>query len=211
MRSWLLVAMWVPMILLAHPARAQHAYGAPAPVQQPAATTRPSTLRLALGAGLYNSEILHCSGASVICMPDRKLAVPFLAGAEVELAFAGDLNAVGLGVNVLLATTNVTKPGYSPGGFPATETWTLMVWEPVVEYLGLIGSPAGFVQGRIRLGVGAYFSTGGGVGGALRLGGGFSIFRDSPVGFGLDVVAEAGYLDWFVGGVQLVITPEFHF
>ncbi len=202
------VAWCLPMILLSLPARAQHVYAPSGPAPSAVATTRPSTLRLNLGAALYNANILYCSGAQGFCTPAGKLAVPFLAGAEVDLAFAGGADAVGLGVNVLLATTSAQT---YPGGIATTETRTLMIWEPFVDYLGLLGSPAAFVQGRLRAGVGAYLSTGGGMGGALRLGGGISLFRDRPFGFGLDVVAEAGYLHWFVGGVQLVITPEFHF
>jgi hypothetical protein len=50
------------------------------------------------------------------------------------------------------------------------------------------------------------------LGGAFRIGGGASFFDLSRVGIGLDLVLEAGaYRGYWIGGLQLVVSPEFHF
>ena len=49
-------------------------------------------------------------------------------------------------------------------------------------------------------------------GGAFRIGGGASFLNANRVGVGLDLVLEGGgYHGYWIGGLQLVASPEFHF
>jgi hypothetical protein len=55
-------------------------------------------------------------------------------------------------------------------------------------------------------------APGGNVGGAFRIGGGASFFNSNRFGIGLDLVVEGGSLNGqWIGGLQLLASPEFHF
>jgi len=57
-----------------------------------------------------------------------------------------------------------------------------------------------------------YFGPNGGFGGAFRLGGGASFLNARRLGIGLDIVLEGGsYQGYWIGGLQLIASPEFHF
>jgi len=97
------------------------------------------------------------------------------------------------------------------------------VWGPHLDYLYLFrGSPFATARPRLRIGAGLYIATVSGnasgapantqTGGALRMGAGVSFLPESPVGFGLDVVWEAGGIGGaFVSTLQILFGPEFRF
>jgi len=50
------------------------------------------------------------------------------------------------------------------------------------------------------------------IGGVFRIGGGASFLNTNRLGIGLDVVLEGGGINGnWVGGIQLLASPEFHF
>jgi hypothetical protein len=192
------------VLALALPAAAQHVYAPPQP-SPPSQEVRASTLRLNLGVAFYGGNFYACWESTSWCHTDAVGRIPFLVGAEVELVILGDTNAIGLGVNLIVGRMS-TSTGSGP-----YQPWTFTAWEPVLDYVGSIGPPPGFVQGRFRVGLGIYVTPYPKVGVALRVGGGLSLFRDGPFGIGIDVVLEGGILRELVGGIQVAVSPEFHF
>jgi hypothetical protein len=66
--------------------------------------------------------------------------------------------------------------------------------------------------GRFRVGGGMYFGPNSKIGGAFRIGGGASFLNANRLGVGLDLVLEGGgYNGYWIGGLQLQVSPEIHF
>jgi hypothetical protein len=66
--------------------------------------------------------------------------------------------------------------------------------------------------GRFRVGGGMYFGPNSHIGGAFRIGGGASFLNSNRFGIGLDLILEGGaYNGYWIGGLQLQASPEFHF
>jgi len=85
-------------------------------------------------------------------------------------------------------------------------------WEPTLDYVAKFGPPTQDTVGRFRMGGGMYIGPNSSFGGAFRIGGGASFLNANRVGVGLDLVIEAGsYHGFWIGGLQLVASPEFHF
>ena len=67
-------------------------------------------------------------------------------------------------------------------------------------------------MGRFRIGGGMLFGPDGGFGGDFRIGGGASFLNSKRIGIGLDIVlVGGGYEGSWIGGVQLLVSPEIHF
>jgi hypothetical protein len=57
-----------------------------------------------------------------------------------------------------------------------------------------------------------YFGPNSTYGGGFRIGGGASFLNANRLGLGLDLVLEGGsYQGYWIGGLQLLASPEFHF
>jgi hypothetical protein len=133
--------------------------------------------------------------------------VPFTVGPQVDINLGG-MNNLSVGFNVFLGTATGTV--YS--GFSALSvSRSVTIWEPTIDYVGKLGPPSN-TSGRFRVGGGMYIGPNAELGGAFRIGGGASFFNLSRVGIGLDLVLEAGgYNGYWIGGLQLVASPELHF
>jgi len=133
--------------------------------------------------------------------------IPFTVGSQVDLHLQG-MHNVSVGFNVFLGTATGTV--YS--GFRALSvSRSVTIWEPTVDYVAKFGPPSNTV-GRFRVGGGMYIGPNSELGGAFRIGGGASFFNLSRFGLGVDLVFEAGgYSGYWISGLQLVASPEFHF
>ena len=98
---------------------------------------------------------------------------------------------------------------------PATGTDTCtrrVIRADGVDYVAKFGPASQGTVGRFRVGGGMYIGPNAELGAAFRIGGGASFFNASRLGVGLDLVIEGGvYRGFWMGGLQLVASPEFHF
>jgi hypothetical protein len=133
--------------------------------------------------------------------------IPFTVGPQVDLNLQG-MHNLSVGFNVFLGTATGTV--YS--GFLAQSVSSrVTIWEPTLDYVAKFGPPSD-TAGRFRVGGGMYIGPNSELGAAFRVGGGASFFNLSRLGLGLDLVVEAGgYRGYWIGGLQLVASPEFHF
>jgi hypothetical protein len=169
--------------------------------------------RVNLGVTMFYSEYYNCGYwyglyPTYTCGSGSFLSyVPFTVGPQVDIHLQGPHN-LSVGFNVFLGTASGTV--YS-GLFAQSVSKSVTIWEPTVDYVAKFGHPAP-VKGRFRVGGGMYIGPNSELGGAFRIGGGASFFDLSRVGIGLDLVIEAGaYSGYWIGGLQLVASPEFHF
>ncbi len=169
--------------------------------------------RVNLGVSLFYSEYYNCAYwygfyPAYGCGSGSWVSyVPFTVGPQVDLNLGG-MNNISLGFNVFLGSATGTV--YS--GFSALSvSRSVTIWEPTVDYVAKFGPPAS-TAGRLRLGGGMYIGPNSELGFAFRFGGGASFFNLSRLGIGLDLVVEGGvYRGYWIGGLQLVASPEFHF
>jgi hypothetical protein len=133
--------------------------------------------------------------------------VPFTVGPQVDINLQG-MHNLSVGFNVFLGSATGTV--YS-GARAQSVSKSVTIWEPTVDYVAKLGPPSN-VSGRLRAGGGMYIGPNSELGGAFRFGGGASFFNLSRVGIGLDLVLEAGgYSGYWIGALQLVVSPERHF
>lgn len=198
-------------LALATPAAAQYSENLGPQPRLVMPETRNNVARANLGVGLYNSGWYNCYYyyPYANCTSGSYTSwVPFVAGAQVDLGLSGQ-SALSLGVSANMGTVNSTV--YS-GVTSFTASKNVTVWEPTVDYVGRTGPAALDTRGRFRAGAGAMFGPNGGWGAVLRLGGGVSLLNTHRVGVGLDFVFEGGsYQGYWIGGLQLLVSPEFHF
>ena len=133
--------------------------------------------------------------------------IPFTVGPQVDFNLQG-MHNISVGFNVFLGTaTGTLYSGLVARGVSRSVT----IWEPTIDYVAKFGPPSN-TAGRFRAGGGMYIGPNSELGGAFRIGGGASFFNLSRFGIGLDLVLEGGgYRGYWIGGVQLVASPEFHF
>jgi hypothetical protein len=169
--------------------------------------------RVNLGVTMFYSEYYNCGYwyglyPTYTCGSGSFLSyIPFTVGPQVDVNLQGPHN-LSVGFNVFLGTATGTV--YS-GFLAESVSKSVTIWEPTVDYVAKFGPPS-TVKGRFRVGGGMYIGPNSELGGAFRIGGGASFFNLSRLGFGLDLVLEAGgYSGYWIGGLQLVASPEFHF
>ena len=224
MTRLLKAAAVVAALATAAPAAAQYAQPMPPPPPPPMQPPPPPSMQLAqpqtyrnvirlnLGVGFYNNGWANCYYYYYYyptCSSGSYTSyVPFVIGPQIDLGLSRG-SALSLGVTGAIGTVTGT---YYVGSIAASTSKDITLWEPTVDYVARFGPPTVETLGRLRIGGGMYFGPSGGFGGAFRLGGGASFFNTSRVGIGLDVVLEAGsYQGYWIGGLQLVVSPEFHF
>ncbi len=134
--------------------------------------------------------------------------IPFTVGPQIDLNLGG-MNNLSVGFNVFLGTaTGTVFSGVSAQSVSRSVT----IWEPTVDYVAKFGTAAQDTVARFRVGGGMYIGPNAQMGGAFRIGGGASFFNSNRLGIGLDLVLEGGgYAGYWIGGLQLVASPEFHF
>ncbi len=167
-----------------------------------------NVVRVNVGVSFYNSTWYSCYswGWTVACSNNAWASfIPFTVGPQVDLNLDG-MNNISVGFNVLLGTAVGTAlNGQSISG-------SVTVWEPTLDYVAKFGPSTQDTVGRFRMGGAMYIGPNASYGGAFRIGGGASFLNTNRVGVGLDLVIEAGgYHGYWIGGLQLVASPEFHF
>ncbi len=172
-----------------------------------------NVVRVNLGVTLFYSEYYNCSYwcsyyPLYSCGSGSFVSyVPFTVGPQVDIHLQG-MHNISAGFNVFLGTAT----GTVYNGFQAVSaSKSVTIWEPTVDYVAKFGPPSN-IAGRFRVGGGMYIGPNAELGAAFRIGGGASFFNLSRFGLGLDLVLEAGvYNGYWIGGLQLVGSPEFHF
>jgi hypothetical protein len=227
MRNLLKVAVAFFALAAAAPATAQYTFTqpgqAPQPVQQLQAWN--NVARVNLGVGFYNAGWANCYGGYwpygyyPVCYGGSYSGyIPFLVGPQVDLNLGG-MNNVSVGFTVAIGSVTSTMsqgagftcPSAMPGG-TCTVSTNFTIWEPTLDYVAKFGPPEQDTVGRFRIGGGMYIGPNSTIGGAFRIGGGASFFSASRLGIGLDLVLEGGGLNGqWVGGLQLMASPEFKF
>lgn len=162
--------------------------------------------RQLLHSGFYNCSYYYypytCNSGSYTSY------IPFTFGPAVDLNLGG-MNNIGLGLNI--STGSITST-YYVGNVATSASNSVWLWEPTVDYVAKFGPPTQDTVGRFRVGGGMYFGPDSKIGGAFRIGGGASFLNANRIGVGLDVILEGGgYNGYWVGGLQLQVSPEFHF
>jgi hypothetical protein len=194
----------------ATPAAAQFTFSQPG---QPLPPTQQlqiwnNVARVNVGVSFYNSTWYSCYswGWTVACSTNAWASyIPFTVGPQLDLNLDGP-NNISIGFNVLLGTASGTAlNGQSVSG-------SVTVWEPTLDYVAKFGPATQDTVGRFRIGGGMYIGPNSSYGGAFRIGGGASFLNANRLGLGLDLVVEAGsFHGYWIGGLQLVASPEFHF
>jgi hypothetical protein len=204
MRSLLLTAVAASSLALATPAAAQYAFPPPGQpqVQPQAIEVHNNVARLNLGIGFYNSGWYSCYYGYYYgsCTSGTYTSyVPFLVGAQLDFNLGGG-NNISVGFTANIGT--VSYEYYDAANF----------WEPTLDYVAKLGPATQDTVGRFRIGGALYFGPNGAHGGGFRLGGGASFLNAKRLGIGLDVVLEGGsYQGYWIGGLQMIASPEFNF
>lgn len=207
-QSWLLFS---GVLLLV--ATDSHAQPMPQPqlVPTPRKSAYDNLVRVPIGVSFYNSGWYNCAYAYpyYACGAGNYTDyIPFTTGVQVELHLAGNSY---LTPGFQFMTGSVTGTYYN--GYYSIDTSSHEnLWEPTLDYVAKGTSDSDEISGRFRVGLGGYIGSDSHTGVTFRLGGGGSLFNGRKVGLGLDVVFEAGsYHGYWIGGLQLLISPEFRF
>jgi hypothetical protein len=213
MRNRMKVLVASLALAAATPAAAQFTFSQPG---QPLPPTQQlqiwnNVARVNLGVSFYNSTWYSCYSwpgwnSSIVCSTDAWASyIPFTFGPQIDLNLDGP-NNISVGFNVLLGS--VSGRDFSGN----QRSGSVTVWEPTLDYVAKFGPSTQDTVGRFRLGGGMYIGPNSGLGGAFRIGGGGSFLNTNRLGVGLDLVVEAGgYQGYWIGGLQLLVSPEFHF
>ncbi len=199
---------------VATPAAAQYTFTQPGQQPQPVQQLQVwnNVARVNLGVGFYNSGWYNCyygwyygtctSGAYTDY-------IPFLVGPQIDFNLGG-MNNLSVGFTVALGTVSTT---YYPAVGPAvSQSASVTIWEPTLDYVAKFGPPTQDTVGRFRVGGGMYIGPNSTLGGAFRIGGGASFLNANRLGIGLDLVLEGGgFNGYWIGGLQIMASPEFHF
>ncbi len=174
-----------------------------------------NVLRVNLGVSFFYSEYYNCSFwggfyPTVSCGGGAWVSyIPFTVGPQVDINLQG-MHNLSVGFNVFLGSATGTI--FTSGLSAQSVTRSVTIWEPTVDYVAKLGLPSRGTVGRFRVGGGMYIGPNAELGAAFRIGGGASFFNASRLGLGLDLVIEGGvYRGYWMGGLQLVASPEFRF
>jgi hypothetical protein len=174
-----------------------------------------NVVRVNLGVSMFYSDYYNCSFwggfyPTFTCGGGAWVSyVPFTVGPQIDINLQG-MHNLSVGFNVFLGSATGTL--YSSGLSAQSVTRSVTIWEPTIDYVAKFGPASQDTVGRLRLGGGMYIGPSAELGIAFRLGGGASFFNSNRLGIGLDLVVEGGvYRGFWMGGLQLVASPEFHF
>jgi hypothetical protein len=168
-------------------------------------------VRLNLGAGFYNSGWYNCSYdwyAGTCPAGDYASYLPFQVGPQIDFNLGGVAN-LSAGLTVSIGTV---KARYLEGTVEVEKSAQVTLWEPTLDFVVKPGSNTQETVARFRIGGGLYIGPDSQLGGVGRLGVGASFFSVGRFGLGVDAVLEAGtYNGYWIGGLQLMASPELHF
>jgi hypothetical protein len=216
MRALIRIAALVVAVSAAAPAAAQYTFTQPGQPPQPVQQLQVwnNVARVNLGVSFFNSGYYNCSYwygyyPTYTCGSGSFVSyIPFTVGPQLDFNLQGG-NNISVGFNVFLGTASGTV--YS-GVVAQSVSKSVTIWEPTIDYVAKFGPPTQDTVGRFRIGGGMYIGPNSAIGGAFRIGGGASFLNSNRFGVGLDLVLEGGgYQGYWIGGLQLVASPEFHF
>jgi hypothetical protein len=212
MNNWIRSAVLAVALASAAPAAAQYTFTQPGQAPQPVQQLQVwnNVARLNLGVGFYNSGFYDCySYWGYYCSTGSYTSyIPFILGPQVDFNLGG-MNNISVGFTVAMGSVNTT---YYTGIAYVDASQSVTVWEPTVDYVAKFGPPTQDTVGRFRLGGGMLIGPNSSIGGVFRIGGGASFLNTNRLGIGLDVILEGGGINGnWVGGIQLLASPEFHF
>lgn len=196
------------LLATAMPASAQSAQSAPPRLQF--VEDYKHVFRLNVGVGFFNSGWYNCYYGYGACVSGSYTSyVPLVVGPQVDFNIGGMSN-LSLAFNVLIGTISYTASDNTNQVVSASND--VSMWEAAIDYVAKFGSANGDTIGRLRAGGGLYIGPAAGLGGVFRIGGGASFLHTKSVGMGLDLVLEAGkYQGYWMGGLELMASPELHF
>jgi hypothetical protein len=216
MRNSLKVLVASAALAAAAPAAAQYTFTQPGQAPQPVQQLQiwNNVARVNLGVSFFNSGYYNCNYwggyyPTYTCGSGSFVSyIPFTVGPQIDFNLQG-MNNLSVGFNVFLGTATGTL--YN-GLTAVSASKSVTIWEPTIDYVAKFGPPTQDTVGRFRVGGGMYIGPNSGLGGAFRIGGGASFLNANRFGVGLDLVLEGGgYQGYWIGGLQLVASPEFHF
>lgn len=203
-------------LAVASPALAQYTFTQPGQQPQPIQPLQVwnNVARVNVGVGFYNSGWYNCyywGPYYPTCNSGSYGSyIPFVVGPQVDLNLGG-MNNISVGFLVGFGTIT-SNTDLCPGGLCGTQSNSVTMWEPTLDYVAKFGPPTQDTVGRFRVGGGMYIGPNSNVGGAFRIGGGASFLNANRLGVGLDLVLEGGgFNGYWIGGLQLLVAPEFHF
>ncbi len=173
-----------------------------------------NVIRVNVGVSFFYSEYYNCNYWGIYyptytCNGGSWMSyIPFTLGPQIDLNLGG-MNNLSVGFNVYMGTATGTVYG---GVQAVSASSSVTIWEPTIDYVAKFGTAAQGTVPRFRVGGGMYIGPNAELGGAFRIGGGVSFLNSGRLGIGLDMVFEGGvYNGYWIGGLQLVASPEFHF
>ena len=200
-------------LAVAVPASGQYTFTQPGQQPQPVQPMQVwnNVARVNLGVGFYNSGWYNCYYGwyyGTCTSGSYTSYIPFLVGPQVDLNLGG-MNNLSVGFTVALGTVSTT---YWDGFQDVSRSANVTIWEPTIDYVAKFGPATMDTVGRFRVGGGMYIGPNSTIGGAFRIGGGASFLNSNRLGIGLDIVLEGGgFNGYWIGGLQLLASPEFHF
>jgi hypothetical protein len=216
MRNTLKVLVASVALAAAAPAAAQYTFSQPGQAPQPVQQLQiwNNVARVNVGVSFFNSGYYNCNYwggyyPTYTCGSGTFVSyIPFTVGPQIDFNLQG-MNNISLGFNVFLGTATGTLYNNLVS---QSVSRSVTIWEPTIDYVAKFGPPTQDTVGRFRVGGGMYIGPNSGLGGAFRIGGGASFLNANRFGVGLDLVLEGGgYQGYWIGGLQLVASPEFHF
>ena len=214
MRNLLKVLVASLALAAAAPAVAQYTFTQPGQQPQPVQQLQlwNHVARVNLGVGFYNSGYYDCYYYyNYYCSTGSYTSyIPFIVGPQIDFNLGGS-NNISVGFTVAMGTVSSTYYDTIVNEYFDAST-SVTVWEPTIDYVAKFGPPSQDTVGRFRIGGGMLIGPNSSIGGVFRIGGGASFLNSNRLGVGLDIVLEGGGINGnWVGGLQLLASPEFHF
>jgi hypothetical protein len=196
MRNALKILVASLAVATAAPAVAQYTFTQPGqpPPQVQQLQVWNNVARVNVGVSFYNSGWYNCyySYYYASC-PSGSYAsyIPFEVGPQVDFNLGG-MNNISVGFTVGFGSVSYTY--YDINNVYRSGSNSVTLWEPTVDYVAKFGPPTQDTVGR------------------FRIGGGASFLNANRLGVGVDLVLEGGAINgYWIGGLQLLVSPEFHF
>jgi hypothetical protein len=209
MRTFLRATVVAMGLALAAPAAAQFTFLSP-DVKPPPLQLEGwrNVLRVNLGVGLYNSDWYVCGYGWNCSTTTYASFVPFVVGPQFDLHLGGP-SALSLGF--LFGFGSVKQTAFD-GVQNVDRSAKITTYEPTLDFLVRLGTPMQDTVGRLRFGGGLLIGPDTKFGFLGRIGAGVAFFNTARFGVGLDLVLEGGSMNGtFIGGVQLLASPELRF
>jgi hypothetical protein len=203
------IAVLASALAFAAPAAAQYTFLSPDKEPPPVRLHGwDNVVRVNLGAGFYNSDWYSCWYYASCATSSYASYIPFLVGPQIDIHLGGPSSA-SVGLTVAFGTVNST---ILEGGQSVAKSAKVTTYEPTLDYVVKLGTAMDDTVARLRFGGGLLIGPDNKLGFLGRIGLGTSFFNAGRFGVGLDLVLEAGTMNgFFVGGLQLLASPEFHF